>query len=1092
MAKKVAAATGTWSAAATWNSVTNTPTLHASTNITISTSNLFTATFTAPNTTNACTGVLLFINAIGSGGTVTVTLQESTVDTAAAVSIAVTNLVALTWGLFRFATPYVFTTTGAGAYRFKIVNVGAAGTTNAAADSGAANIAYLATDDRTGVPGTTDDIWICGQNQATAITVTMDGTQTIGSKTDTVVAVQRTLGNAISINNLGVLAWDTTADATLTCGGNIICNNNSGELQMGTVASPMPVARLARLRFDMSVSGNHGLRVFATGKLTLQGTPKSSTTLWKAKLSSGVGTAASPAIMDAAVDWSVGDEVAIGSTDTYDHTEYRFIITKNSATSYVWSTTSGGAEAALTHTHTTDAWVLNIQRNVLIDSTDATKGFYIGNVCTTVGNFNIDWTRFDIIGAAIASKQGLNILDASAVVGNVDYSVCSRHNAAFLFQNSNIAGTFTGLVAVTQRLATAGFVFQNSPHNKTLVDCFAFDVLGTGFSISTPFNVSLTRCYAIGCNKNNSAGEAGFRLGSCGFIVLNDCEVHAIRSAGTVLSAVTATIFTNYLCGTKGANVSTDVSNLGAFNTVVFINSSFGSPTLISNYLIMLAGSSVQFQTYNATANNHAWYTNTGVARSTGAGLVDTTNKTAGNLTVRLAPEDSTNGFVWEFLVGIKASTAASIFGFAQKNAAFGTDVCTIELFLPGSTVADATVTLNDTTGAWQVFNLAANYTGLVAGFATVRITAKTTTASAYVYLTDFYNGTNVLTGLQAWYNGKPSPVFTDLLGDPASVWAILTSTLSTPGTIGYQLTNGLTTIQADTDDLQTRIPTALTVDGNIKADVLKIEGVDPTDQIRDSILTDATRFAGTDISLTKSYVDTEVATILALLQDGTIGLAVIESLVDELETRLTITRAANLDNLDALVSSRATPAQVATELATYDGPTHAELISEINSVQVDIAALNNISPAEVNNEIDQALADINLDHLVGTATGIPAVPSGTYLDQIMDDGTTVFDRTIHSLQAIGDSGGGEATLSAATLLAIAKAVLKKGITSMENDGDFEVASLGEVILAHFESSIVEVDETTGNWIIRKVGGTTFNTRPVTLDATALPVKGVT
>lgn len=59
---------------------------------------------------------------------------------------------------------------------------------------------------------------------------------------------------------------------------------------------------------------------------------------------------------------------------------------------------------------------------------------------------------------------------------------------------------------------------------------------------------------------------------------------------------------------------------------------------------------------------------------------------------------------------------------------------------------------------------------------------------------------------------------------------------------------------------------------------------------------------------------------------------------------------------------------------------------------------------ASVNAEVDTALADINLDHLVGTATGIPAVPAGTYLDQIMDDGTAVFDRTTDSLQAIRDN----------------------------------------------------------------------------------------
>lgn len=61
---------------------------------------------------------------------------------------------------------------------------------------------------------------------------------------------------------------------------------------------------------------------------------------------------------------------------------------------------------------------------------------------------------------------------------------------------------------------------------------------------------------------------------------------------------------------------------------------------------------------------------------------------------------------------------------------------------------------------------------------------------------------------------------------------------------------------------------------------------------------------------------DSVADSILALLQDGTVGLAALEALVDELESRLTAPRAAALDNLDATVSSRAT----AADLATVDG----------------------------------------------------------------------------------------------------------------------------------------------------------------------------
>lgn len=223
MAQKVAAATGAWSAAATWNSVTNTPTLHASTNITLnSVTGIFTAGFTAPNLVNACTGVLLFVTTKPVGATYVVTLQESTVDTAATVSIADTAFpIASNWIYFKFPTPYVFTTLTASAYRFKITRASA--TTNAAvaADSGGTLPAYLATDDRTGVPGTTDDVWIVTANGSGTITVTMDGTQTIGAGGNTTGLSQRTITNAVTIGPGGLLVADEVASAQLTSKGNI-------------------------------------------------------------------------------------------------------------------------------------------------------------------------------------------------------------------------------------------------------------------------------------------------------------------------------------------------------------------------------------------------------------------------------------------------------------------------------------------------------------------------------------------------------------------------------------------------------------------------------------------------------------------------------------------------------------------------------------------------------------------------------------------------------------------------------------------------------------------------------------------------------
>ena len=78
---------------------------------------------------------------------------------------------------------------------------------------------------------------------------------------------------------------------------------------------------------------------------------------------------------------------------------------------------------------------------------------------------------------------------------------------------------------------------------------------------------------------------------------------------------------------------------------------------------------------------------------------------------------------------------------------------------------------------------------------------------------------------------------------------------------------------------------------------------------------------------------------------------------------------------------------------------------SNIGNLDAAITSRSTVTTAEVNTEVDTALSDVNLDHLVGTATGIPALVAGTYLDQLADDGTATFDRTTDSLQAIRDRG---------------------------------------------------------------------------------------
>lgn len=95
-----------------------------------------------------------------------------------------------------------------------------------------------------------------------------------------------------------------------------------------------------------------------------------------------------------------------------------------------------------------------------------------------------------------------------------------------------------------------------------------------------------------------------------------------------------------------------------------------------------------------------------------------------------------------------------------------------------------------------------------------------------------------------------------------------------------------------------------------------------------------------------------------------------------------------------------------------------ADILADTNELQTDdvpglIAALNDLDAAAVNAEVDTALADIGLDHLINSAlptSWAADVAANSVFDQIADDGTAAYDRTTDSLQAIADSGGGGPT----------------------------------------------------------------------------------
>jgi hypothetical protein len=268
-------------------------------------------------------------------------------------------------------------------------------------------------------------------------------------------------------------------------------------------------------------------------------------------------------------------------------------------------------------------------------------------------------------------------------------------------------------------------------------------------------------------------------------------------------------------------------------------------------------------------------------------------------------------------------------------------------------------------------------------------------------------------------------------LNDPSAadvadaVWDELSTGHTDAGKAGQQLWTDIDAILADTDELQAddipasiaALPTAVEnrteMDSNstqlaaIVADTDELQTDDVPGLI--AALNDVSTAevnAEVDTALTDIHLDHLLATDYDPASKPGVATALLNEMV---ESDVGVSRFTANALEQGPGGSAPTVEQIRTEMDS-NSTQLAAIVADTNELQTDdvpglIAALNDVSTAEVNTEVDTALADINLDHLVGTATGIPAIVAGTYIDQIMDDGTATYDRTTDSLQAIRDRG---------------------------------------------------------------------------------------
>lgn len=373
-------------------------------------------------------------------------------------------------------------------------------------------------------------------------TVTIDQNITIGADSAT-AAINIAAGGKLE------LLYTAAADYTLTLKGNLAIN---GTLEIGTVANPIPTARLFTIKTNYSATlavGKYGILINDGSTCTIQGVSMSYD---RALLAANVVVNGTSLTTDVSTGWVSGDVIAVASTSrTYTECENGDLNGAASGTTLTvhgFGGAGGGVAYAHSGTSPTQAEIINLTRNILITAYNTSYNGYI--VINTTAVIDIDWTEFSYLGSATVDKYGIV---AKTTTGSVNIQRCSIHN---IYSPLYISGTTTNNIT-----------FSNNVCYKASYHMIYYTNQTSGTSLTFNNNVLMYT------TASNTYGI--YSRGIVGSYTNN--TIVGAYTFGVYLGGFTGDTFsgnTIHSCGSSGVYASTSI--ITTSSTIVWRNALFG------------------------------------------------------------------------------------------------------------------------------------------------------------------------------------------------------------------------------------------------------------------------------------------------------------------------------------------------------------------------------------------------------------------------------------------------------------------------------------------------------------------------------------